>query len=303
MTHFRNVFFTLIFLWMIPFAQGQIMFPQWNAGDTQSYFITRSELVDNERLSLEIFEIDLHILKKNEKRSIIEAHLRLKPLEGQGEHWKSFYKRLETIPFVYYFEENSSGTFSHPVQTDATKGKLRQTMRDLLALDHIQPLPYKEITDWFGSTEIESIPDTLLSYFRVLNPLFDKYGQPSEGLGRIAFTNPVTHCNDSTVNCQWILNTSSSGNGTNEITMKRMFYSDSTNDIGIFQSLAKCSKLEGLETSDIMPDAYSNSLEEVWKAKMPQSDIFYYTYRKIIEMRFGKAESKRSWETRIVRSE
>lgn len=273
--------------------------PQWNAGDTQSYFITESELLDQERLSLEITEIDLIIKKLNKKRAILEGHLRLNVKEGQGKHWKQFYKRLYEVPFTFYLDFGGSNPFDKPVQVANSNAVLKQVLTDVLAIDGVQPVPYNEIQDWLGKMDDATLPNVLLEKFKLLNSCFSKYGNPTEGLGEVPFVRPDI-CGDSTINTNWVIRSSSHYPHPDTLFMSNSLETDSTNAITAYRALAKCGLLEGLDDTDVMPDTYHYSQEKTWSATTSTSTIVSNNFIKKIDMTFGEMKTSRSWEIRVA---
>lgn len=274
--------------------------PQWQKGDTLEYFITESDLIESERVSLETYTVRLYVRDINPQRSILEAHLYLPTPANRGPHWEKFFKLLQDVPFTYFLENGVSNTFQNAVQLEATMHALDQILITLVDEENLQPIDFAEISQWMNQLKPRTeLPYVLEGYFQPLNKVFDHYGQVLRPMDQLAFTDLVNDCGDSSVAINWIIDGNVVFNGPDTMHMTKRLLVSPNNDPSIYQALANCEKLDGLEAM-IQIDGYSNIQTEAWMILINQGRIPSYKYDKVITMRFQELETSRTKQTRII---
>ena len=284
----------LLTLFFILNLQAQKMEPKWKQGDTLRFFISQSELVGEERLGLESAEITLQVSKMNEKRSILEAHIDLLPYGRKEEHWQAFYKRLGKVNFTFFFESGSALTFSRPMQLEQSLQQLKSLKTLLLSEDHLQPIPFGEISSWLGDLETGTLPVNLQRYFQSLDPLFNQYGQIPFPQIQIPFANPI-FCGDSSVLMRHLLTQENDFHTPDTFYFSRNLSLDTGNRKETFQALANCNKLEGINHPGIDIENYTFSQTESWKYLPVQGLMIEYHFEKKIEIHLRETTSTRIW--------
>jgi len=276
------------------------LLPAWEKGDTLEYFITESELVESERVSLEAYTVRLYVKEHNPQRSILEAHLYLPKPSNRGPHWTPFLKKLEEVPFTFFMQPGVGNTFQSAVQVEATMAALDKVMLALVEQEQIKPIDYAEIAQWMnGLKPRNELPLVLEGYFQPLNKVFDQFGQHQLPSVHIPFTDLVKDCGDSSVAIHWIIDEKVHFAHPDTMSLTKQLLVDPKNKPSIYQALANCEKLDGLEAS-IQIDGYSNVQTEEWTILVNQGQIPSYKYDKVITMRFQELETTRTKQTRIM---
>lgn len=294
--------FRKLILWsfvLLPsFLQAQeSLVPQWKLGDSMRYFLSESELIDNERISLETYELELRIRETNEKRSILEGHLFLSAEKEQGEHWTTFYRLLRNVSFTFYFEPGRQHTFSQAIQAETTKIALDGILLELLGTYGVEPIAYAEITDWLGKNSVAGIPDVLLGYFIPMDKVFDKYGTDITPSAQFSIADEVD-CADSVLHVLWDLKmTTFPAHDTlmQEISMGM----DSSTSLETFAALNRCGKLKGLET-EVHLSSYSCTTREQWAAILKLEKIVRYSYDEEIRIGMYDIQNWQRVQKRII---
>ncbi|MHB1278696.1 MAG: hypothetical protein ACYC1Q_09870 [Bacteroidia bacterium] len=286
----RASFFLLLLLFCTAVQAQERLIPVWMLGDSMRYFLSESELIDNERISLKTYELELRIRETNEKRSIFEGHVFLSAEKEQGEHWRTFYSLLRQVPFTFYFEPGRQKTFSQVIQAETTKKALDGILLELLGTYGVEPIAYSEITDWLGTNSEAGIPAVLLGYFLPMNKVFDKYGTDITPSTEFEIADEVA-CENSIVHVLWRLKmTTFPAHDTlmQEVTMGL----DSTTSLETYAALNRCGKLKGLETV-VELSSYSCKTREHWAAILKEEKIVSYAYDE--EIRIGMSEIQ-NWQ-------
>ncbi len=293
----RAFSFLLLLLVSASIQAQERLIPDWKLGDSLRYFLSESELIDNERISLKTYELELRIRETNEKRSIIEGHLYLNAYKEQGEHWTTFYKLLRKVPFTFYFEPGRQHTFSQAIQTETTKKALDEILLDLLGTYGVEPLAYAEIGDWLGTNSEAGIPDILLGYFIPMDKVFDKYGTDITPSAQFAIADEVD-CADSVLHVLWDLKMATFP--THDTLMQEISMGlDSSTSLETFAALNRCGKLKGLET-EVQLSSYSCNTREHWAAILKEEKIVTYSYDEEIRIGMNEIQNWQRVQKRII---
>lgn len=293
----RTLFLLLCALFPAFLQAQEMLVPNWKLGDSMRYFLSESELIDNERITLKTYELELRVRETNEKRSILEGRLFLSAEKEQGEHWSTFYKLLRHVPFTFYFEPGRQKTFSQAIQAETTKKALDAVLLDLLGNYGVEPLAYAEISDWLGRDSRAGIPDVLLGYFIPMDKVFDKYGTDITPSAQFAIADEVD-CTDSVLHVLWDLKmTTYPAHDTlmQEISMGL----DSTTSLETYAALNRCGKLKGLET-EVQLSSYSSMTRERWAAILKEEKIVHYSYDEEIRIGMFDIQNWQRVQKRII---
>ncbi len=280
-------------------AQSPLL-PQWKTGDTLEYFITESELIESERVSLEAYTVRFYVKDHNPQRSILEGHLYLPTPKNRGPHWNTFFKLLQDVPFTFFLQNGVSNTFQSAVQVEASMQALDKIMLQLVEQENLQPIDYAEISQWMNQLKPRNeMPAVLEGYFQPLNKVFDQYGQVLRPSGQIPFTNLVNDCGDSAISIEWLIDGKVKFNGPDTLVMTNQLLVKPDNDPAKYQLLANCEKLEGLEAV-IQIDGYSNEQTEVWEILVNEGTVLSYKFDKVITMQFQELKTTRGNQVRVI---
>lgn len=280
-------------------AQNPLI-PGWETGDTLEFFVTESELVESERVSLEAYTVRLYVKDKNPQRSILEGHLFLPTPKNRGPHWDTFFKLLQDVPFTFFLQNGVSNTFQNAVQVEASMQALDKIMLHLVEQENLQPIDYAEIAQWMNQLKPRNeLPAVLEGYFQPLNKMFDQYGQVLQPSGQIPFTNLIENCGDSAITIDMLIDGKVKFNGPDTLVMTNQLLVKPENDPAKYQILANCEKLEGLEAV-IQIDAYSNVQTEVWEILVNKGKVLSYKYDKVITMQFQELKTTRGRQVRVI---
>lgn len=294
--------YLLLSFFLLPalaFGQQQLT-PQWNVGDTFGYFLSESELIDEQRISLKTYEVEVVVQKTNKDRTVFEAYLHLTPQKDQGGHWIAFMQRLEQVPFTFYFEPGRQRTFSTPLQVNKTTEAINSILLELLSSNAVQPLAYAEISDWLKHVDtLNGLPQVLTNYFVPLDKLFDKYGQEiAPNNAKFNFLDEVP-CGDSILFLSRFLEMATSFPAQDTLLMLISLCSDSSTELAVYNALNQCNKLKGLETQ-IMITSYSCTQVEKWSALLSNKTIYSYAYDEEILIGMGDIQNWQRVQKRIV---
>ncbi|HCS21532.1 MAG TPA: hypothetical protein DIW47_13395 [Bacteroidetes bacterium] len=277
-------------------AQGQLT-PKWKQGDSLRYFLSESELIDNERISLKTYELELRIRETSEKRSILDGYLYLSAEKEQGEHWTIFYKLLRKVPFTFYFEPGRQKTFSQAIQVETTKKALDGILLELLGTYGVEPLAYGEISTWLGKNSETGVPDILLGYFIPMDKVFDKYGVDISPSAQFAIADEV-ECADSLLHVMW--NLSLATYPAHDTLMQEISMGlDSATKLETYTALNRCGKLKGLET-EVHLSSYSSVTRERWAALLKEEKIVHYAYDEEIRIGMNEIQNWQRVQKRII---
>lgn len=293
----RAFFFLLLLLVTVNIQAQESLVPQWKPGDSMRYFLSESELIDNERISLKTYELELRIRETNEKRSVLEGHLFLTAEKEQGEHWTIFYRLLRNVPFTFYFEPGRQHTFSQAIRAETTKKALDGILLELLGTYGVEPIAYAEITDWLGKNSVAGIPDVLPGYFIPMDKVFDKYGTDITPSAQFAIADEVD-CSDSVLHVLWDLKmTTFPAHDTliQEVSMGL----DSSTSLETYAALNRCGKLRGLET-EVQLTSYYYKTREHWAAILKEEKIVMYSYDEEIRIGMYDIQNWQRVQKRII---
>lgn len=301
----RFVRFCILIL-SIPILSTSNLFAQkleanWKTGDTLEYFITESDLVEDVRIGLQNYSIEIHVKKHDSRGSHFIAYLHLPMDLKKGRNWSLFYERLKRVPFHFYFQQGTSFTFSNAIQIRPTMDALDQVMIDLLTQDHLSPFESNEISKWLDNLKPkDEVPQNLLALFHPLNHIFDQYGQqiPSDIL--IPYIDPVQNCGDSVINLKWNIEYESHKINKDTFAFSTTRSLHSTNQQNKFQALANCKLLKGLDVI-VEIDDYDFVETDLWKQETQSGQLVFYSFDQIIKMQFGDVFTSRGKKTRIIR--
>jgi len=173
-------------------------------------------------------------------------------------------------------------------------------MLQLLEKEQIQPIDYAEIAQWMNQLKPRNeLPRVLAGYFQPLNKVFDQFGQVLRPMGKIPFKDLITDCRDSSIALSWLIDGKAHFNGPDTLVLTKQLLVDPNNDSTIYQTLANCEKLDGLEAI-IQIDGYSNVQTEEWTIMLNHGQVLSYKYDKVITMRFEDLSTSRTKQTRII---
>lgn len=296
-----RVYFVGFFLLVFGSVQAQTrLIPSWEQGDTLRYFLSESQLIDEQRVQLRTYEIEFFILKRDEKRFILEGHLYLKAEPHQGTQWPAFYRQLTLVPFTFYFQPGDAHPFSHPVNAERTRTIIKGLLSQQLTEMALQPIDYADLTGWLEEVDSQSaLPKVLIEAFIPLNALFDKYGDETTPTALpIHFIDEV-ECNDTKVQLYWHLANTGLLLNVDTLKLERILAVDTSNTLNTFLTLNECGKLRGLETPVVF-DSYSFVQKENWKVLLNANTIYSYAFDEEIRIQMGDIQNWQRVQKRII---